>query len=174
FARRNKALVTGVAAVFVVLIGGVIASTWEAASGRRAERIAETVNNFLPNDLLAQARPKTPAPSDMNPDPDPKVRTALVRAAARIAGKFDWQPEVEAGIRDTIGQAYMDLRLYPAARTQLECALELHRRVLGAQNRKTLRTISRLGRTAWLQGKYPEAEALLRQSLEGQRRVLAP
>jgi tetratricopeptide (TPR) repeat protein len=46
--------------------------------------------------------------------------------------------------------------------------------VLRAQNPETLKTISRLGRTALLQGKNPEAEALFRQSLEGQRRVLGP
>ena len=61
------------------------------------------------------------------------MRTALDRAAARIAGKFDRQPEVEAAIRDTIGQTYMDLGLYPEARKQLERALDLHRRVLGAE-----------------------------------------
>src|SRR5215472_6561105 len=156
FARRNKALVAGVAAVFVVLIGGVIASTWEATRARRAERVAEAVNDFLRNDLLAQASANTQARPDTKPDPDLKVRTALDRAAGRIAGKFDQQPEVEAAIRDTIGQAYTDLGLYPEARKQLERALELHRRVLGAQNPETLKTISRLGQAAVLQGKYPE------------------
>jgi tetratricopeptide (TPR) repeat protein len=173
-ARRNKTLVAGVAAVFVVLIGGVIASTWEAARARRAERIAETVNNFLQNDLLAQASANTQARPDTKPDPDLKVRITLDRAAARITGKFDRQPEVEAAIRDTIGQTYLGLGLYPEAGTQFERALELHRRVLGAQHPETLKTISRLGRTAFLRGKYPEAEALLRPNLEIQRRVLGP
>ena len=52
----------GVAAVFVVLIAGIIASTWEATRARRAEQVATTeaatakaVNDFLQNDLLAQA-----------------------------------------------------------------------------------------------------------------------
>ena len=65
FARRHKALVAGVAAVFVVLIVGIIASTWEAARARRAEQAAITqaatakaVNDFLQNDLLAQASAK--------------------------------------------------------------------------------------------------------------------
>jgi tetratricopeptide (TPR) repeat protein/predicted Ser/Thr protein kinase len=178
FARRNKALVAGVAAVFVVLIGGVIASTWEATRARRAEQAATTeaakakaVNDFLQNDLLAQASANTQARQDTKPDPDMKVRTALDRASARITGKFNRQPEVEAAVRDTMGQTYMDLGLYPEARTQWERALELHRRVLGPKNPETLKTISRLGRTALLQGKYPEAEALLSQTLEMQRRV---
>jgi tetratricopeptide (TPR) repeat protein/tRNA A-37 threonylcarbamoyl transferase component Bud32 len=39
-ARRHKALVSGIAAVLVVLVGGLIASTWEAARARRAEQAA--------------------------------------------------------------------------------------------------------------------------------------
>jgi len=40
FARRNKAIVLGIAAVFAVLIVGVVASTWEATRARRAEQAA--------------------------------------------------------------------------------------------------------------------------------------
>ena len=40
FARRNKVLVGGVAAAFVILLGGVVASTWQAVRARRAERLA--------------------------------------------------------------------------------------------------------------------------------------
>jgi serine/threonine protein kinase/tetratricopeptide (TPR) repeat protein len=195
FARRHKALVAGVAAVFAVLIAGIIVSTREATLARRAEQVATTernravgekqradaesaaakaVNDFLQNDLLAQASAATQSGPRAKPDPDLKVRTALDRAAARIAGKLDRQPEVEAAIRETIGQTYMDLGLYPEGRTQLERALELHRRVLGADNPKTLKTISRLGTTAFLQGKFPEAEALFGQTLNIQRRVLGP
>ena len=47
----------------------------------------------------------------------------------------------------------MDLGLYPEARTHLERALDLHRRVLGAKNPETLKTMTRLGYTAFLQGK---------------------
>jgi tetratricopeptide (TPR) repeat protein len=54
----------------------------------------------------------------------------------------------------------------------LERALELQRRVLGAQNPGTLNTVSHLANIASNQGKYSEAEVLSRQSLEGQRRVL--
>jgi tetratricopeptide (TPR) repeat protein len=171
FARRHRAVVAGVAAVLVVLIAGIVVSTWEAARANRESATARAVNDFLQNDLLAQASTISQA-RGTKPDSHLEVRTALDRAAVRITGKFDRQPEVEAAIRNTIGQTYMELGLYPEARTQLERALELQRRVLGAQNPETLKTISRLARTVFHQGKYPEAEALLRQSLEGQRRVL--
>ena len=40
FARRHRAVVVGVAAVFVVLVSGIVASTWQAVRARRAESAA--------------------------------------------------------------------------------------------------------------------------------------
>lgn len=174
FARRHRMLVSAVSAVFAVLVAGVVVSTWEAVKARRAEQTAQAVNDFLQNDLLAQASASTQAGPKTKPDPDLKVRTALDRAAARIAGKFDRQPEVEAAIRVTIGETYIDLGLYPEARTQLERALDLQRRQLGVKNLTTLKTMNDLGNTAYLQGKYDEAAALFNQNIELQRRMRGP
>jgi serine/threonine protein kinase/Tfp pilus assembly protein PilF len=181
FARRNKALVMGVAAVFVVLVLGVVASTWEAVQARRAEAkarqqsaIAQAVNDFLQNDLLAQASASNQSGPSAKPDPDLKVRTALDRAAGRIEGKFNNQPEVEAAIRETMGNTYADLAQYAESRKQLDRAADLERRVWGPENPRTLSTLNHLGRTAWHQGKYSEAETLLGPALEIERRVLGP
>jgi eukaryotic-like serine/threonine-protein kinase len=172
FALRHKALVSATAIVFVVLITGVIISTREAVKARRAEQTAEAVNDFLQHDLLAQASTVTQTDPSTKPDPDLKVRTALDRAAAKVGGKFDRQPEVEAAIRDTIGQTYLDLGLYSDARTQFERALELQRRVLGPENPTTLKTLSGL---SWLDvrtERYADAERLAKRALDAQRRVL--
>jgi hypothetical protein len=134
---------------------------------------AKAVNDFLQNDLLAQASAKNQSGSSA-PDPDIKVRTALDRAAARVEGKFDKQPEVEAAIRNTLGNTYAELTQYADSRKQLGRALELERRVWGPENPKTLSTLNHLGRTVWHQGKYAEAERLLAQGLEIERRVLGP
>jgi serine/threonine protein kinase len=177
FARRNKALVTGVAAVFVVLVLGMVARAWEAVQARKAEKkaqqesaIAEAVNDFLQNDLLGQAS----AYNQSKPDPNITVRTVVDRAAQNIQGKFGQQPEVEGAIRSTIGNTYQDLGLFPQAGKQLESALALDRRVLGLDNPKTLRAMADLSWVYEVQGKYAPAEALLQQSLEISRRVLGP
>jgi serine/threonine protein kinase len=107
------------------------------AEKRRADREAATalaVNDFLQNDLLAQAGSAAQAQPDTKPDPDLKVRTALERAAARLAGKFDAQPLVEASIRLTIGNAYRDLGQYPEAQREFERAFELRRGTLGPEH----------------------------------------
>ena len=59
---------------------------------------------------------------------------------------------MEAEIRNTIGDTYSDLGLYPEARTQLEQALQLENRTIGPDNPKTLRTFRLLGFVAYQQG----------------------
>src|SRR5580700_6317936 len=174
FARRYRVALITACAFALVLIAAAVISIRQSIRANREAAVAQAVNDFLQNDVLAQASASKQAGLSAKPDPDLKVRTALDRAAQRITGKFDRQPEVEASIRDTMGQTYMDLGLYPEARKQLERALDLHRRLLGAENPKTIKTMSRLGRTAMLQGKYPEAETLLARAMEIERRVLGP
>jgi tetratricopeptide (TPR) repeat protein len=181
FARRYRAALATTAAFVLVLIVAAGISIWQSVRATKQRdradaqaAVAQAVNDFLQNDLLAQASAATQSGPSTKPDPDLKVRTALDRAAARITGRFDRQPEVEAAIRDTMGQTYIDLGVYPEARKQLERALELNRRVLGEKNPRTLKTASSLGWTAYLQGEYSEAEAVLNRALETQRRVLGP
>jgi predicted Ser/Thr protein kinase len=171
FARRHKALVAAAAVVFAVLVGGIVASTREAARARQAEQTAQAVNDFLQNDLLAQASADTQAGPNTKPDRDLKVRTALDRAAAKIGGKFARQPVVEASIRQTIGTTYRDLGLYTEAQRQMERALELRRRVLGESHLDTLSSMGKLGEIYWFEGRFPQAEALYMRALDIGRRV---
>lgn len=172
FARRNKALVSGVAAVFLVLVAGIVASTWEAMRARQAEAKANAVNDFLQKDLLAQANPREQARPGTKPDPDLKVRTALDRAAAHIEARFDKQPEVEASIRQTMGNVYRDLGLYPDAEKQLRRTLELRRRLFGEDATQTLDAKNDLAELYWYDGKNVEAETLLKEVVRVRRRRL--
>ena len=133
---------------------------------------AKAVTDFLQNDLLTEATANAQARPDTKPDPDLKVRTALDRAAAGIAQKFDKQPLVEASIRQTIGNAYVDLGIYPEAQKHLERAMDLQRRLSGEDHPDTLSVMSDL---AWLyrsEGKYAQAEPLASKVLEIRRRLL--
>ncbi len=134
--------------------------------------VSKAVNDFLQNDLLAQAGASAQAGSGTKPDPDLKVRTALDRAAAGIAQKFDKQPLVEASIRQTIGNAYVDLGIYPEAQKHLERAMDLRRRLSVVDHPDTLSVMNDL---AWLyrdEGKFPQAEPLARKVLEIRGRLL--
>ena len=172
FARRHRGALVTACAFVAVLVAAAVVSVRQSIRANREAAVAQAVSDFLRNDLLAQAGASTQSGPRTKPDPDLKVRTALDRAAQRIAGKFDKQPEVEAAIRDTMGQTYMDLGQYPEARTQLERALELRRHTLGAEDQKTLATARNLGNVALRQGKDAEAESILTNTVATQRRVL--
>jgi tetratricopeptide (TPR) repeat protein/predicted Ser/Thr protein kinase len=179
FVRRHRALVSATAAVFLVLAGGVAMSTVQALRANRerdraitAERTASAVNGFLQNDLLAQAGATAQAGSGARPDPDMKIRTALDRAAARLAGKFDAQPLVEAAIRRTIGNTYDDLGFFAEARQHLERAVDLRTRVLGPEHADTLTSRHELGHLYRDLGNYRAAESVLTSVVEARRRNL--
>jgi len=172
FAGRHRVGLAMAAAVTVLLVAGVVVSTWMAVRANRAEAEARAINDFLRNDVLAKAGASRQAQPDIKPDPDLKVRTALDRAASGIHGKFADQPLVEASIRQTIGDTYRDLGLYSEAQAQLERALELQRRTLGDQHPDTLASMSRLAFAYERQNAYAKAEALYAQALEIRRRTL--
>src|ERR1022692_4505092 len=171
FLRRYRGPLAAIGACVVVLMVAAAVSIRQSIRANREAAAAQAVNDFLQNDLLAQAGPRAQWGRGGETDPDLRVRIALDRAAAGITGKFERQPEVEASIRDTIGQTYMDLGLCLKAQKQVERARDLYRRALGAENSKTLRAGSRLAEAVYYQGRYAEAEALIGPVLKVQRRV---
>lgn len=136
--------------------------------------IAQAVRDFLQSDLLAQSSAQQQANPDVKPDPDLKVRTALDRAAARVPARFRDQPLVEASVRETIGSAYQDLGLYTAAHAQLERVRQLRASNLGVGAEPTLEATRNLAQISMQMGKYPEAESLYKEALDGLARRRGP
>jgi eukaryotic-like serine/threonine-protein kinase len=170
FARRHRAGLIIASAFTLVLIVAAVFSIRQSIRANKEAAIARAVNDFLQKDMLGQAS----AYNQSKPDPNITVRTALDRAAQNISEKFAGQPEVEASIRETIGNAYEGLGLYAEAREQMEPALALRLRTLGNENPKTLWAMNSLAWIAEHQGKYGEAETLYSQALGIERRVLGP
>jgi amino acid transporter/lipopolysaccharide biosynthesis regulator YciM len=173
----NALLLQG--AITLVLIVAAAVSIWQSVRATqqrdRADEqaaVAQAVNDFVRNDLLAQASTSTQATPDTPPDPNLTVRTALDRAAARIEGKFPEQPLVEASIRETIGKTYMDLGLYEQAQQQLERDLQLRRSAVGDEQAAASEAMSTLADLLRRRAKYAEAEPLFVKALAAQRRVV--
>jgi tetratricopeptide (TPR) repeat protein len=142
FARRNRALVGGVAAVFLVLMLGVVGTAIGMIRASRSENLARQrledveleaaktgqISRFL-QDMLASADPREARGGDLT------VRDILDEAARRIdQGELANQPEVEAAVRHTIGEAYRELGEFEVAERHLTTALETRQRVLGTKN----------------------------------------
>lgn len=186
FARRNKSLVTVVVIALVALVGGLINVTWARDRAVRAERLAEqrrdeaeagraeaqrqtaiaqAVNDFLNDDLLAAANPE-----EMGRDVT--VREVLDKASAGIKGRFVDEPLVEAAIRMTLGDTYASLGAYESAVPHAQRALELRRAELGEDHPRTLSALGMVGYLHGRQGHYDEEEPLAIETLARRRRVL--
>ncbi len=117
FAGRHRVGLAMAATMAALLVGGVVVSTWMALRASRAEAEALAVNDFLRNDVLAQAGASTQARPDTKPDPDLKVRTALDRAAARIRESSPTSRCSKRRSGRPLASTYKDLGLYPEARS---------------------------------------------------------
>src|SRR5262249_23484548 len=107
----------------------------------------------------AQASARRQVLTAIKPDPEIKVRTLLDRAAARIEGRFDQQPLVEASLRRTIGWTYRELGL-SAGLPHLERAVELYRHHRGEEHSKTREAEEVAAGAYVLDGNYAKAEKL--------------
>ncbi|MBN2314433.1 MAG: serine/threonine protein kinase [Sedimentisphaerales bacterium] len=166
FVRRNRALVTSVAAIIAVLAAGVVVSILFALKAQRQARISEAVSNFLRDDLLASVDPAKGKGRDVT------IRSFLDTASISLNGKFTYEPLVEASIRDTLGWTYRQLGELGAAEPHLERALQIHQRTLGDEHSTTLNSMDRLAWLRWGQGRNKEAAELLEEGMAISRRVL--
>src|SRR5260370_11831896 len=98
FVSRYRAPLAPAAAFVLVLVGAAGISIHQRILASEAAAVAQAINDFLRNDLLAQASTDSQS-ARAKPDPDLKVRTALDLAAQRGGEKFGRQPEVRAAIR---------------------------------------------------------------------------
>jgi serine/threonine protein kinase/Tfp pilus assembly protein PilF len=176
--RRHTALVTSAAAILVTVLGLALWSSYllgkanalTAVQRDRAEREAATahaVNTFLVDDLLGVADPDELGPKVT-------VLKALEAAVPRIEKAFVQQPEIEAELRFSIGNAYLKLAQYEEAEKHLGIATELWRRERGEEDPRTLNALVSSADLMLARGKEKEAEKLLRETLLVRTRVQPP
>lgn len=192
--RRRPRLTVGVAvACGSVLTLGSLAG-WQAVRALRAEqvaltrlaqisverdradeqaRVAEAVRHFLSKDILALANVQSQADAGLVSNPDIRLVDVLDRASGRVGdGRFENEPEVEAAIRSTIGNAYIGLGRPGKAIEHLKRAAELNRIVHGPAARSTLDCRAALATATDDAGKSEAAIALFEPLLSDARATL--
>jgi tetratricopeptide (TPR) repeat protein len=157
------------AMILLALIGGVIATAWQArvaARERDQARIekvkAERVKDFL-QEMLNSADPLKKGSNVKASD--------LLADAARRADALDNQPQLQAELRRTIGETYSGLGLYAQAEPLLRAALDSYRRLFGEDHPDTARTLYDLATLMRKQGNFQQAETIFRQTLGIQRKL---
>ncbi len=133
FARRNTALVGGIATTGVVLVIGLVLVSMlllQTAKERDAKQDAldatqvaleasDEVTQFF-TDMLGSASPESRGK-------DVTVRAMLDLSAREIGERFADRPLIEARIRKTLGDTYLSLGEFDSAREHIEAALGLWR-----------------------------------------------
>ena len=151
------------------------------ADAREQERIAKkqlaisnAVTEFLQNDILNQAGSHAQSERKYKPDPDITIRKALDRAAKSVGEQFEDNPELEASIRFTIGNSYLDLGLYSVAIDQLKQSAEIRESILGREHLETLSSYFHLAEAYLAGGEMTDALELLESVREAHIRIQGP
>jgi len=166
FVRRHRYGFATASAIILLLIAGVVVSTWQMARATRAEKQARTVASFL-EDMLNSVRPEEARGQDTK-----LLREILDKAAARVAKELQGQPEVAGELQSTIGGVYQTLGRYGEAEAMYRGALANRRKFFGREHRKVAVSLADLGFLHRLQGKNSDAEAVFREALAMQRKLL--
>ncbi len=169
FMQRHWAGAAAVVTLILTLIGGIVATTWQAQiaaqqrdKARREARKAERINAFL-QQVFGAAHPARKGRQVT-------VVDALHDAAQRVEKALADQPEVLATTHRTIGIIYYSIGLLDASEPHLRMALKLHRDIYGDEHPETAQSLYALGYFLWLKGESAEAESVLREYLEVIRR----
>ena len=164
FARRNKALVGGMAATMIALAIGLGLALVQARRAFAARDDAQAVVAFL-EEALARANLDTGGPNVM-------VRELLDQSAAKVGQGFAGKPLVEARLRAVIGVSYQSLGLYDKAELHSQAAFEIYRRELGMRDRRTLKTMNDLAPVGFWKRDFEVAVPRAREALRLSRRAL--
>jgi serine/threonine protein kinase len=176
FLKRHKLGVAAFAAMLLLLIAGIIATSWQAVRAKRAEAraLAERDNSqatleFLTERVLSGATPEK--------IPDAKIRDQIVKAmiapAAQSVGEsFKDRPLIEASIRDAIQAVLRDIGQSELALPHAEAALAIRRRELGEDHPDTIQSLHNYGRVLRSLARFADAEPVYREALERRRKVL--
>ncbi|HYO90529.1 MAG TPA: tetratricopeptide repeat-containing protein kinase family protein, partial [Pyrinomonadaceae bacterium] len=185
FIRRNKVGVAAAVIVLLTLVGGIIATVWQARRATHAARIAaqerdramreaakaERINTFLQNILgFSDA---SWVSSNPNRKREATIAEALDEAGRRAETELNDQPEVQAAVRFTLGWTYKTLNKFDAAESHLRASLELRRKTLGSEHQDTAQSLVGMGELHMYRGQFAEAEAQFREAVAIYRRAAA-
>jgi serine/threonine-protein kinase len=135
FVRRHRAGVAAAALTILALLGGLVATSWQARRAERNARRAERVQEFLVG-LFQGSDP------DQSGGEKVTARQLLADGTHRIEAELASEPQVQAALFDAIAQIDLSLGALPEAKRLAERSIAERRRVLGNDDPATI--LSRL------------------------------
>jgi eukaryotic-like serine/threonine-protein kinase len=173
FVRRHRVGVIAGAAIAAALILGVIGITvgmlWafrEARVARSQRDKAEMISGFM-SDTLSGVGPSVARGRDTT-----MLREMMDEAAKKIEeGALTAVPEAEVELRHTIGLTYRKLAAYEAAERMVGPAVDLSRKVYGAESEWTALLLTEHAALMHERGKGEESLAKAEEALAIRRRL---
>ena len=168
FVRRHWQLVSAAAAMFLLLVGLVIFYTVRLTKARNAAltQAARTqrIQRFMLN--LFQGGDPSAGPAD-----DLRVVTLLDRGVQE-ARSLDAEPAVQAELYETLGGIYQKFGKLEQADSLMESALAKREALYGPDSTETAKGLLALGSLRAAEARYGDAERLIRQALDRDKRHL--
>jgi eukaryotic-like serine/threonine-protein kinase len=170
FVRRNRFAVAAAALVVLSLVGGIVATAWQAraaASQARAARQekekAEAISAFL-GQVLNSTNPVLKVSHDSSRERT--ITEVLDEAAGRLeSGEFDNQPEVKAELERIIADSYNGQGRHRLADQHMEEYVALLSKIYGENDPRTLPASASWATLLFTRGELTEAEKKFRQVL---------
>jgi tetratricopeptide (TPR) repeat protein len=183
FARRNKAVVAGVAGMFILLLAGSIGTTTGLikSNNRQKETLAEATKATAINDfliwMLSLANPTEEGSASLTSLEHKRAVTILDlldEATDRLDTSLAPWPLERAKLHARFGQTYWGLLRQAKSRFHYQRAYDLRRETLGDDHPDTLFTLSVLAGYSNQTGRHDEAESMYRRAAEGLRDAAGP
>ncbi len=136
FIRRHKVGVFAGTLVFLSLVGGIVASLWQARIAQKENEKAAKINAFLEKTL----KYSNPILSNLRKaGRETTVNEVLDEAARRLdSGEFDGFPEVKAELERTVANAYFGQGRYIQARKHMEQHVLLLKQLYGENDSRMI------------------------------------
>src|SRR5215472_9680496 len=165
YVRRHRFGVAVAAAMVVLLAGFAVLQSVQLHRTTRERDRANRITDFMVG-MFKVSDPNEARGNQIT------AREILDKASNEIEAGLAKDVEVQSQLMSVMAKTYVNLGLFSRAHGLAERALENRRRALGANDRKTLESMTQLGWILDREGREIEAEKLIRETLDVQRRVL--
>ncbi|MEM6792925.1 MAG: serine/threonine-protein kinase [Acidobacteriota bacterium] len=185
FVRRHRVPVTAAVLMVLMLVAGVVATTWQAPVARAAQLRAEEQRQVAEEQRIAAELQRRRAEEAANfmvelfDVSDPfraegerrliDARELIGRGAESLERRLGDAPLLRATLMTTIGRVYRNLALLDESEEQLVEALDLRVGELGESADEVLDGRNELAHLRLDQERYQEAEEILEQLKEARR-----
>ncbi|MGC1372253.1 MAG: serine/threonine-protein kinase [Candidatus Sulfotelmatobacter sp.] len=167
YVRRHRLSVSVAISAAVVLVGFAVTQAIELRAIRQQRDRADLISRFMTG-IFKVSNPSEARGNTVT------GREILDQGSQQITTSLKNDPALQAQLMETMARTYAGLGLNHHAQDLTERALGIRRSLFGERNRATLETESDLGQLMGAQSHLPEAEKMLRATLQTQRQLLGP